>query len=870
MNATKSTNQPNQKVRPSLLIIILLLVTIFTSKAFSATIYIDPTNTASNQNGTIENPFNSWSKVTFTSGNTYLQKSGTTFSTTTGITISSKSGITIGAYGTGNKPKIVSSGTGNHILNISSSSNITIKDLEITSVGNWISSIIIQGTGASNNLIDNCTVYNTQWGIRVVTSSAGTRIMNSTVYKTGDDGIYAKDVSSIEIGFCKIYDINQKYFTNTDQSYSAGDGIQLASVNSMNFNIHDNHIDHSSTGNKFCIIAWGENYNGIIENNTLIGNASKVVSAIYLSPTTGTVTVRYNNIKNGSYGIYSYTKNLDAYYNNFSNNNAAIQVMSGYNLNARNNVFYNNTRSAVSSGTSTSVTLRNNIFNLSSGSKAISTQGTISSNNNLFNIEQSGFINGHSTLSSWKSASGNDGSSITGNPSFVNAVGGDFKVQSSSPAINRGAMVNLTRDFFGSPVPQSGTPDIGIHEAGGTVTVTNQSPIISGQSFNISQTSAAGTAVGTVTASDPNAGQVLTYSIEAGNTNNSFAISSSTGKITVSGTLALQTYSLTVKVTDNGSPVMSAQANVAITVTATPVTITNQAPVVSNTSFTVPQNLSVGSQAGKVTASDPDQGQALAYEIVSGNTNNTFVINASTGIITVAQPLTLGLFTLTVKVSDNGSPVKYTQGTVAINVSNATDNNAPTLAAATFTVRQNAKNGTMVGQLKASDPDAGQTVTYAIVTGNTGDAFAVNSSGVVYVKNGSVIKINTNPSFKLSVKVTDNGTPQLSFTQTITINVVTYKSEEDILVDGFKIEEPKEIRVYPNPSIDGRFSVSFGKTMESVKLEVYDITGRMVKNIEVSQASRGSIDLSPDPNGTYLIRVNTGEETKTLKAIKNN
>ena len=216
-------------------------------------------------------------------------------------------------------------------------------------------------------------------------------------------------------------------------------------------------------GNKFAIIAWGNNYSGIIERNTIIGNASKVVSGIYLSPTTKTVTIRYNHIKNSNYGIYNYSK-ADVYYNIFSNNKTGIQTMAGYSLNARNNVFYNNTATAVSSATNTSTTLRNNIFNISNSGKAIKTSGTVSSNNNLFNTQTTGFINSHSTLAAWRSASGNDKASLVGNPGFVNPGNQDFHVVSTSVTINKGANVSLIKDYFGGTVPMSGTPDIGIHE----------------------------------------------------------------------------------------------------------------------------------------------------------------------------------------------------------------------------------------------------------------------------------------------------------------------------------------------------------------------------------------------------------------------
>lgn len=465
-NSERHLEIPTQtefKVSRSFIVITILLLVFYSSLIFGATIYIDPTNTSSNQNGSITNPYNSWTKFTIQSGNIYLQKAGTNFNTSTGISINGKTNVTLGMYGTGSKPKITSTGSGNHIINVSNSSNIIVKDLEISSTGTWVSGVIIQGT-AANNQIDNCIIRKTEWGIRIITTSGGNKVLRTTVNDIKDDGIYVKDVANIEIGFCTIYDINKKYLVNTNESYSAGDGIQLASTNNMYFNIHDNIIDHSSMGNKFCIIAWGNNYSGIIERNTIIGAGNKNNSGIYLSPTTKTVTVRYNNIKDGNYGIYSYAR-VDAYYNIFSNNKNGVHTMAGYTFNGRNNVFYNNTVSGVSSASSTTVTLRNNIFNISgTTSKAIKTSGSVSSNNNVFNTQRSGFINSYSTLTAWRTATGNDQSSVVGNPAFVNPSAQNFQIGSASVAINRGANVSLVKDYYGGSVPVNGNPDAGVYE----------------------------------------------------------------------------------------------------------------------------------------------------------------------------------------------------------------------------------------------------------------------------------------------------------------------------------------------------------------------------------------------------------------------
>ncbi|MBL0135867.1 MAG: cadherin repeat domain-containing protein [Chitinophagaceae bacterium] len=181
-------------------------------------------------------------------------------------------------------------------------------------------------------------------------------------------------------------------------------------------------------------------------------------------------------------------------------------------------------------------------------------------------------------------------------------------------------------------IPYNGTaPDLGAFEF--VSTGANLPPVIANQSFSISENSANGTTVGTVVASDPNAGQTLTYSILSGNTSTAFAINSTTGVLTVANTTALNyettpSFALVVKVQDNGTGNLSNQATVTVNLINQ-----NEAPTVNNQTFAINENSSVGSTVGTVVATDPDAGQTLTYSIQSGNTGSTFTINATTGAV---------------------------------------------------------------------------------------------------------------------------------------------------------------------------------------------------------------------------------------------
>jgi uncharacterized delta-60 repeat protein len=99
-------------------------------------------------------------------------------------------------------------------------------------------------------------------------------------------------------------------------------------------------------------------------------------------------------------------------------------------------------------------------------------------------------------------------------------------------------------------------------------------------------------------------------------------------------------------------------------------------------------------------------------------------------------------------------------------------NQPPVVGDQTFGINENSANGTVVGTVAASDPDAGQTLSYQIVTGNTGGAFALDgSTGQLTVANSAALDFEKTPTFTVTIRVSDNGSPALSSTATVTINL---------------------------------------------------------------------------------------------------
>jgi hypothetical protein len=101
----------------------------------------------------------------------------------------------------------------------------------------------------------------------------------------------------------------------------------------------------------------------------------------------------------------------------------------------------------------------------------------------------------------------------------------------------------------------------------------------------------------------------------------------------------------------------------------------NHAPVIASQTMSVlPSN--VYNFSSRVDASDPDQGQVLRYDLISGNEKEAFVLNSGTGLLTLNlkklnfdNPST---YTLKVQVTDNGSPSLSSVSEVFVKVIPAT------------------------------------------------------------------------------------------------------------------------------------------------------------------------------------------------------
>ncbi|XP_045423872.1 cadherin-23-like [Lemur catta] len=286
--------------------------------------------------------------------------------------------------------------------------------------------------------------------------------------------------------------------------------------------------------------------------------------------------------------------------------------------------------------------------------------------------------------------------------------------------------------------------------------------------------------------SGPN-GQVE-YSIVDGDPLGEFVISPVEGVLRVRKDVELDRetiafYNLTLCARDRGVPPLSSTMLVGIRV----LDINDNDPVLLNLpmNVTISENSPVSSFVTHVLASDADSGcnALLTFNITAGNRERAFVINATTGIVTVNRPLDrerIPEYKLTISVKDNPENPRIARrdfDLLLIFLADENDNH-PLFTESTYQaeVMENSPAGTPLTVLNGpilaldADQDIYAVVTYQLLGAQSGLFDINNSTGVVTVRSDVIIdrEAFSPPVLDLLLLAEDigllNGTAQLLVT----------------------------------------------------------------------------------------------------------
>ncbi|MBN2350551.1 MAG: cadherin domain-containing protein [Bacteroidales bacterium] len=244
---------------------------------------------------------------------------------------------------------------------------------------------------------------------------------------------------------------------------TSNDHIMMV-YNKKNLNIEDLHIRAENAISNLYIL--GPQCENISITGCIIEGASNGVRIIDGK----NVFLKGNSFFNNNIAVYSVSETTEIYYNLFRDNETGISINSNLsNAKVFNNVFYNN-HNAVNN-TYASFTFYNNIIYLTDteDKAVVHNSGELASDCNIYYPVQAGFMEVYgSTINSVKDMQElffEEMNSFDLDPLFTDAANNDFSIESESPAIDNGKVVNVESDYHGNLVPFGNGPDIGILES---------------------------------------------------------------------------------------------------------------------------------------------------------------------------------------------------------------------------------------------------------------------------------------------------------------------------------------------------------------------------------------------------------------------
>ncbi|WP_342533716.1 InlB B-repeat-containing protein [Lysinibacillus sp. FSL K6-0057] len=380
------------------------------------------------------------------------------------------------------------------------------------------------------------------------------------------------------------------------------------------------------------------------------------------------------------------------------------------------------------------------------------------------------------------------------------------------------------------------------------VTDVNEAPTdISLNPTTVAENQPSGTKVGTLSATDPDAGSSFTYSLVngAGSTDNS-SFSIVGNELRTNSSFDYQTknsYSVRIQVTDNKGLTFEKIFTISVTEL-------NEGPTdITLSSLTVAENEPVGTVVGTFSTTDPNVGDTFTYSLVAGTgatDNSSFTIDGNQlKTAEIFDYETKDNYSVRIKVSDSTNNLYEKAFTISI----SDVNEAPTdISLSPTSIAENQPSGTKVGTLSTTDADVGETLTYSLVVG-TGDTD--NSSFIIVgdeLRTNSSFDYETKNSYSVRIRVTDKD--GLFYDKEFTISV-TDVNEDPIptLISTAPANNATNIPI--NPTL----TLTFSENVSGVagkNIRIYGPNNSLIDTIDATNATVNGSTVSIQPTNTLL------------------
>ncbi len=398
------------------------------------------------------------------------------------------------------------------------------------------------------------------------------------------------------------------------------------------------------------------------------------------------------------------------------------------------------------------VRLRNSIFwnNRRSGNNALDElyffNANYTSETHYFKVSNSILSTGIPTSTGFV----NEGNNLSSDPLFEDVAALDFSLGSGSPALDAGSAAD-TADFDAITEYAGAAPDMG--------RIVLPKEVQQGAVLTAVNTLADADGIGTIT-----------YQWKRGGS----AINGATGS---TYTLVLADVGAAITVTANYVDDLGNAESVTSAATAAVTALPNAAPVFGGGAVASANAQENNASASYNFSATDGDGQTLVYSI-GGDDASSFVINAVTGELTLAQafdfdnPADTGqdnVYSVTVSVTDGVETVTQAFALTVTNVDEAPVFTSGDGATAVYLVDENA---TAITSLTAYDDD-NDTLVFTISSGDDESKFSLNvlSGALSFVSGQSSdnpTDADNNSTYEVNVSVTANG---ISASQAITVVV---------------------------------------------------------------------------------------------------
>jgi len=267
----------------------------------------------------------------------------------------------------------------------------------------------------------------------------------------------------------------------------------------------------------------------------------------------------------------------------------------------------------------------------------------------------------------------------------------------------------------------------------------------------------------------------LRFSINQTLASQFFSVNAVTGDVTVKQALDFETherFDFAVIATDTGSVPYTRHTNVIIRV----LDVADQRPrfAPSEYNITIPESTLVGTSL--LTLKVVDSTNGLTFELPTGNQEDRFLLNPSTGEFSLKNPVDREIkdnYLLTATVRNSGGSGVNT-ATIRVFVTDVNDN-APQFglinSCYTANIREDTGRNSPVTTVTASDRDAGNNQQFEFSFLPACPQFTISASDGVIATN-NVFNYESQKQFFCQIRVTDKGNPSLSSSTCFIANIL--------------------------------------------------------------------------------------------------